>query len=68
MAIRRHTASRPDVLVATAEMGVDSTEVGTAVELRAGCTALGGDSRANEESKHPFETYFGRNWDKCRSI
>ncbi|EGZ19022.1 hypothetical protein PHYSODRAFT_301446 [Phytophthora sojae] len=51
------------------ELGPGSSELGAGgAELGAGSAELESDESNDDAPQHPFEAYFVKNWDKCRSM
>lgn len=36
--------------------------------MTSGGLGVSGGTKDDDDPKHPFEAYFGRNWDSCRSM
>ncbi|KAE9362095.1 hypothetical protein PF008_g393 [Phytophthora fragariae] len=78
---RRSASGRTELGPGSSELGAGGAELGAGsaelesegaevnAELGAGRAELGADAESNDDApQHPFEAYFDKNWDKCRSV
>ncbi|KAE9169284.1 hypothetical protein PF004_g28229 [Phytophthora fragariae] len=78
---RRSASGRTELGPGSSELGAGGAELGVGsaelesegaeldAELSAGRAESGADAESNDDApQHPFEAYFDKNWDKCRSM
>ncbi|EGZ29145.1 hypothetical protein PHYSODRAFT_246263 [Phytophthora sojae] len=78
---RRSASGRTELGPGSSELGAGNAELGAGdaelesdgaeldAQLGAGSAESGADAESNDDDpQHPFEAYFVKNWDKCRSM